>query len=135
MLSEHFGASEQKSYRELLEGIQSKLQRRFHYEKCIRPDQERTVTDIFEKGNRWICANLFYEYKEYIFEILTTPSPTKLGIFSGRIAELYLYDPNDQMVAEYRQKWIIGPEKGTDAYKIVGQILKDYNRKKGRNAA
>ena len=84
----------------------------------------------------WVSSNLIHEDKEYIFEILLTTFPTRLGIYTGRIVQLDLYDENDQKVAEYDKKWILGPEKGTDAYKVVGKILKEYNfKKKGIKAA
>ena len=84
----------------------------------------------------WVGSNLTHEDKEYIFEILLTTFPTRLGIYTGRIVQLDLYDENDQKVAEYDKKWILGPEKGTDAYKVVGKILKEYNfKKKGIKAA
>lgn len=91
---------------------------------------------IFSDSAYWVSSNLSYEDKEYIFEILLTPFPTKLGIYTGRIIQLDLYDENDQKVAEYNRKWILGPEKGTDAYKVVGKILKEYNfNKKGNKVA
>lgn len=91
---------------------------------------------FIESIDRWISANLIYDEKEYIFEILQAPVPTKFGIFSGRITQLHLYDGQDQKIAEYNKRWVLGPEKGTDAYKVVGKILKEYNfRKKGQKAA
>lgn len=78
-------------------------------------------------GERWVSANVVYNEQQYIYEILRAPFPTKLGIYSGRIVQLYLYDEADQAIAEYDRQWILGPDKGTDAYHIVGKILKEYN--------
>ena len=90
----------------------------------------------FNDSACWVSSNLKYEGKDYIFEILLAPYPTKVGIYTGRIVQLDLYDENDQKVAEYDKKWILGPEKGTDAYKVVGKILKEYNfNKRGKKVA
>ena len=87
---------------------------------------------LFENSSQWISANLVYEGKEYIYEILLAPFPTRHGIYAGKIVKLNLYDEQDQKIAEYDQAWISGPEKGTDAYKVISKILKEHNyRKKG----
>ena len=84
----------------------------------------------------WVSGNLEDEGREYIYEIMLTKFPTKLGIFSGKIMYLNLYDSQDQKIAEYDKKWVLAPEKGTVAFKLVGQILKEHNfRRKEKRPA
>ena len=83
-----------------------------------------------DDDGRWISGSLICGEKWYIFEIFLTPFPTKFGIYYGRISQLYLYDDQDQKIAEYNREWIFGPKKGTDSYKVVGKILKEYNFRK-----
>ena len=84
----------------------------------------------------WVSGNLEANGEQYIYEIMLTKVPSKLGIFSGRIIFLNLFDSQDQLVAEYDKKWIIAPQKGTIVYKLVSQILKENNfrRKEKRSA-
>ena len=84
----------------------------------------------------WRSGNLEIGEREYFYEINIDECPNRLGIFNGRIIELYLYDDQDQKIAEYNKKWMMAPAHGTDAYKLVGQITKEHNfRKKGRYSA
>ena len=84
----------------------------------------------------WVSGNLEANGEQYIYEIMLTKVPSKLGVFSGRVIFLNLFDSQDQLIAEYDKKWIIAPEKGTVAYKLVSQILKENNfrRKEKRSA-
>ena len=79
----------------------------------------------------WRSGNLELENKMYFYEIKLTEYPSKFGIFGGRIAELYLYDEDDNKLAEFNREWIIPPAKGSIGYGLVKIILKEYNRKKG----
>ena len=84
----------------------------------------------------WRSGNLEMDGIQYIYEILLNRFPIRDGIFGGRILELYLYDEKDQTIACYKRSWILAPDHGTIAYKLVGKILKEHNfRKKGRTAA
>lgn len=78
------------------------------------------------------CGTLEEDGRQYIYDLLLTRYPSANGIFHGKIFQLRLYDDQDAKIAEYDQKWVIGPENGTTAYKLVGKILKEHNRKKGK---
>lgn len=84
----------------------------------------------------WRSGNLELNGRQYIFEILMNEFPGRLGIFGGRIIQLYLYDDQDQIVAEYSKlTWTVAPEKGTDAYELVKVITKEHNFRKRKYAA
>lgn len=78
------------------------------------------------------CGTLEEDGRQYIYDLLLTRYPSANGIFHGKIFRLNLYDDQDTKIAEYDQRWVIGPEDGTTAYKLVGKILKEHNRKKGK---
>ena len=91
---------------------------------------------LWDDSFRWISGNMIWNDRQYIFEMLRAPYPVRLGIFKGTILQLHLYDDLGQKIAEYNHKWVIGPRNGTEAYRIVGKILKEYNyEKKGRKTA
>lgn len=75
----------------------------------------------------WRSGNIGLNGIWYVFEILVSEHPSKLGIFGGKIEELHLYDENDNLVAEFNKKWIVSPKKGSDSYKVVNKILKEFN--------
>ena len=84
----------------------------------------------------WRSGNLELNGRQYIFEILMNEFPGRLGIFGGRIIQLYLYDDQDQIVAEYSNtKWNVSPERGTDASELVKVITKEHNFRKRKYAA
>ena len=83
----------------------------------------------------WRSGNLILDGIQYIYEILLNEFPSKLGIFGGKILELYLYDDEDNLIAHYDKKWIIAPDHGTDAYKLVGKITKEHNFRRKKKAA
>lgn len=84
----------------------------------------------------WRSGNLEVNGRQYIFEILMNEFPGRLGIFGGRIIQLYLYDDQDQIVAEFgNRQWIVSPERGTDAYETVKIITKEHNFRKRKRAA
>lgn len=91
---------------------------------------------LMDDSERWISGNLIWNERQYIFEIQRAPFPVRLGIFKGRILRLFLWDDQDQKIAEYNHRWVMGPQNGTEAYRIVGKILKEYNyEKKGQKTA
>ena len=71
----------------------------------------------------WRCGNLEVDGRQYIYEIVVAEFPSKLGIYSGKIVLLELYDDQNQIIANYDKKWIVAPEKGSLAYKLVSNIL------------
>lgn len=80
----------------------------------------------------WRSGNLELNGVQYIFEIELSERPSKVGIFGGKIIELRIFNPDDQVIAEYNRKWIVSPEKGSTAYQLVKVIAKEYNFKKER---
>ena len=61
--------------------------------------------------------------------------PSRFGLFGGRIVGLYVYDIKDQLIAEYDRKWIVQPEKGTDAFELVKVIAKEHNFERKKRVA
>ena len=80
----------------------------------------------------WRSGNLELNGIWYIYEIFLSEYPSKIGIFGGKIEELYLYDEEDHLVGEFKKNWIISPAKGSDPYKVISNILKEFNFRKER---
>lgn len=85
----------------------------------------------------WESGNLDIDGVQYIYEILVSEKPSQNNIWHGRIQELYLYDADDHLVAEYKKsRWSIEPKQETAPYKAVGILLREQKkRKKGQMIA